>query len=161
MRRSILRLAGATAIALFAAVVSPAFSEPPEIVKGVDLVSAQKLPTELVRAAIGELADRPRSRAAIRESLERLWSLGLFSEVWVDETQESDGIRLRFHLTRSLQIRRSIWSRPPAFPSGAMPGRTGWTRRGRVCWPPMSAEVSLPLGWRSRRKTMPRPAPGM
>jgi len=61
----------------------PPFSAiPPEIVKGVDLVSAQELPTELVRAAIGELADRPRSRAAIRESLERLWSLGLFSESW-------------------------------------------------------------------------------
>ena len=116
MRRLILRLVGATALALFAAVASPASGEPSEIVKGVDLVSAQKLPTELVRAAIGELTDRPRSRAAIRESLERLWSLGLFSEMWVDETPETDGIRLRFHLTRSLQIRRIVWQGDPGLP---------------------------------------------
>ncbi|MCX5734600.1 MAG: hypothetical protein NTW68_09775, partial [candidate division NC10 bacterium] len=106
MRSPILHLAAAAAFALLAAAASPAFGDPPEIVKGVDLVSAQELPTELVRAAIGGLTDRPRSRRAIRESLERLWSLGLFSEAWVDEVQEPDGVRLRFHFTRRLQIRR-------------------------------------------------------
>lgn len=116
MSLPILHLAAAAAFALLAAAASPAFGDPPEIVKGVDLVSAQELPTELVRAAIGGLTDRPRSRAAIRESLERLWSLGLFSEAWVDEVQEPDGVRLRFHLTRRLQIRRIVWRGDPDLP---------------------------------------------
>ncbi len=109
MRWSLARLAGPCLLVLFAGTASPVLGQPPEIVKGVDLVSAQELPADLVRAAIGNLLGRPRSRAAIHDSLERLWSLGLFSEVWVDEVQEPDGIRLRFHLVRRPQIRHIQW----------------------------------------------------
>jgi outer membrane protein insertion porin family len=75
----------------------------------VDLVSAQEFPADLVRAAIGDLLGRPRSRAAIHDSLERVWSLGLFSEVWVETAPEVEGIRLRFHLVRRPQIRQIQW----------------------------------------------------
>ena len=109
MTRRLAWFAGLCLLVLFSGRASPVLGQPPEIVKGVDLVSAQELPSDLVRAAIGNLLGRPRSRAAIHDSLERIWSLGLFSEVWVDEGQEPDGIRLRFHLVRRPQIRQIQW----------------------------------------------------
>ena len=104
-----MRLGCLGCLLLLSGMASAVPGQPPEIVKGVDLVSAQELPIDLVRTAVGSLAGRPRSRTAIRESLERLWSLGLFSQVWVDEVQEPDGVRLRVHLTRRLQIRQIEW----------------------------------------------------
>jgi outer membrane protein insertion porin family len=85
-----------------------AFGGAPPVV-GTDLVSPHQLPTDVVRAAIGDLVGRPRSRVAIRESLDRLWSLGLFSELWVEETADADGVRLRFHFVRRPFIRRVVW----------------------------------------------------
>lgn len=97
------------------AAVSPAAAAT-DIVLGVDLVSPHQLPTELVRAAIGDLAGRPRSRAAIRESLDRLWSLGLFSDLRVEELAQAGGVRLRFHLTRRPFVRRVVWEGDPGLP---------------------------------------------
>jgi outer membrane protein insertion porin family len=109
MNWSLARLAGPCLLVLFVGTASPVLGQTPEVVKGVELVSAQELPVDLVRAAIGNLLGLPRSRATIHDSLERIWSLGLFSEVWVDEAQEPDGIRLRFHLVRRPQIRQIQW----------------------------------------------------
>jgi outer membrane protein insertion porin family len=109
MNRSLAWLAGLCLLVLISGTASPVPGQPPEIVRGVDLISAQELPSDLVRAAIGNLLGLPRSRATIHDSLERIWSLGLFSEVWVDEVQEPDGIRLRFHLVRRPQIRQIQW----------------------------------------------------
>ncbi len=80
-----------------------------EIVLGAELSSPHRFPEDLVRAAIGDLAGRPRTRAAIRESLDRLWSLGLFDALWVEETAEPDGVRLRFHATRRPFVLRVAW----------------------------------------------------
>jgi outer membrane protein assembly factor BamA len=109
MRGNPRRLTAALAFGVCLGAVTPIFGASPETVTGVDLVSTQELPTELIRAALGDLVNRPRARVAIRQSLDRLWTLGLFSEVRVDEVAGPDGIRLRFHLTRRPQIRRIAW----------------------------------------------------
>jgi outer membrane protein insertion porin family len=78
-------------------------------VVGVDVVVPEGIPGRLVREAIGEMAGRPRSRRAVRESLERLWSLGLFADVQVEEVEGPDGVRLRYRLTPRALVRRIAW----------------------------------------------------
>jgi len=72
MRGDRRRLATALALGVCLGAVTPVFGASPETVTGVDLVSTQELPIELIRAALGDLANRPRSRAAIRQSLDQL-----------------------------------------------------------------------------------------
>jgi hypothetical protein len=55
------------------------------VVTAVDLITSAGVPESLVRSAIGELVGRPRSRGAVRESLERLWALGPFADILVEE----------------------------------------------------------------------------
>jgi len=81
----------------------------PLLVTGVDLVSPYRLPEERVRAAIGELAGRALSRDAVRASLDRLWGLGLFSAIRVDEIPEHGGVRLRYALTPRPLVSRIRW----------------------------------------------------
>jgi outer membrane protein insertion porin family len=77
-------------------------ADPPAIplVVGVDLVSPHRLPEARVRGVLGDLVGRPRLRGAVRQSLERLWSLGLFTSVRVEELEEAGGVRLLYHLMR-------------------------------------------------------------
>jgi outer membrane protein insertion porin family len=88
----------------------------PDVVSGVDLASPHQIPADLVGAAIGDLTGRPLSRAAIRESLDRLWSLGLFAELWLEEISDAHGPRLRFHFVRRPFIRRLAWEGTPGLP---------------------------------------------
>jgi outer membrane protein insertion porin family len=81
----------------------------PVTVTAVELSSPHPLPEDRVRAAIGDLAGRPLSRAAVRASLERLWTLGLFESIRVDEVVEPSGVRLRYELTLRPLIRRISW----------------------------------------------------
>jgi outer membrane protein insertion porin family len=76
---------------------------------GVEVAAPGGLPGPLVREAIGEMTGRPRSRRAVRESLERLWSLGLFTGIEVEEVEEPDGVRLRYRLTPRPLVRRIAW----------------------------------------------------
>jgi len=110
-------LAGAVGILMWLGVVGPSVAAAPDLVVGVDLVSPHELPADLVRAAIGDLTGQPRSRAAIRESLDRLWSLGLFSDLRVEEVSEAGGLRLRFHLVRRPFVRRIAWEGDPGLPT--------------------------------------------
>ena len=79
------------------------------MVTAVDLIASPGIPESLVRSAIGELVGRPRSRDAVRESLERLWALGLFADILVEEIDAPGGIRLRYHLTPRQLVRRIAW----------------------------------------------------
>jgi outer membrane protein insertion porin family len=81
----------------------------PALVTGVELSSPYPLPEARVRAAIGALAGKPLSREAVRTGLERLWGLGLFSSIRVDETAEPGGVRLRFVFAVRPLIRRIAW----------------------------------------------------
>ena len=79
------------------------------MVTAVDLIASPGVPESLVRSAIGELVGRPRSRDAVRESLDRLWALGLFADILVEEIDAPGGIRLRYHLTPRPLVRRIAW----------------------------------------------------
>ena len=81
----------------------------PAVVTAVDLITAAGVPESLVRSAIGEMVGRPRSREAVRESLERLWALGLFADILVEEIDAPEGLRLRYRLTPRPLVRRIAW----------------------------------------------------
>ena len=51
----------------------------------------------------------PALAAAVRESLERLWALGLFADILVEEIDAPEGTRLRYHLTPRPLVRRIVW----------------------------------------------------
>jgi outer membrane protein insertion porin family len=87
-------------LALCAWLVTAVAGAQAPLVTAVEIRSPHRLPEERVRAAIGELAGKPRLRGAVRDSLERLWALGLFGEARVEEIAEPGGVRLRYVLSR-------------------------------------------------------------
>ncbi|HEY7206541.1 MAG TPA: POTRA domain-containing protein [Methylomirabilota bacterium] len=97
---------------LFSALAAPGRAAPP-LVTAVETSSITPLPEERVRAAIGELRGKPLAREAVRASLDRLWGLGLFSAIRVDEVPKPDGIVLRFVFTSRPLIRRIAWEGKP------------------------------------------------
>jgi outer membrane protein insertion porin family len=97
---------------LLSALAAPGRAAPP-LVTGVETSSITPLPDDRVRAAIGELRGKPLARDAVRASLDRLWGLGLFSAIRVDEVPKSDGIVLRFVFTTRPLIRKLSWEGEP------------------------------------------------
>jgi outer membrane protein insertion porin family len=79
------------------------------VVTAVELSAPHPLPEERVRAAIGDLTGKPLSRAAVRAGPARLWGLGLFSAIRVDEISEPGGVRLRYEFSERPLIRRIAW----------------------------------------------------
>jgi outer membrane protein insertion porin family len=94
--------------ALLHAFASAALGGPPTVT-AIEVSAAHPLPEDRVRAAIGDLAGKPLSRDAVRQSLERLWSFGLFRAIRVDEVEGAGGIRLRYEFTERPLIRRIAW----------------------------------------------------
>ncbi|HSD28099.1 MAG TPA: POTRA domain-containing protein, partial [Vicinamibacteria bacterium] len=82
---------------------------PRAVVTAIDLITVAGVPESLVLSVIGDMVGRPRSREAVRESLERLWALGLFADILVEEDNAPEGIRLRYHLTPRPLVRRIVW----------------------------------------------------
>ncbi len=77
----------------------------PPLVTDVEIVSAHRLPDARLQAVIGPLTGQPRYRGLVRDSLERLWALGLFESVRVEEVIEPGGVRLRYLVSRRPNIR--------------------------------------------------------
>jgi outer membrane protein insertion porin family len=98
----------AAAASLGAPVTSLASAASP-VVTAIDLESPQQLPRERVLAAIGPLAGQPLSRLAVRESLDRLWALGLFDAITVDELMDGIGIKLVYQLRRRPWLQSLAW----------------------------------------------------
>ena len=94
------------------ALAAPGGAAPP-LVTAVETSSITPLPEDRVRAAIGELRGKPLARDAVRASLDRLWGLGLFSAIRVDEVPKPDGIGLRFVFTTRPLIRDISWEGKP------------------------------------------------
>ena len=92
------------------------------VVTGVDLVAPAEVPEKLVRSAIGEMVGQPRSRYAIRQSIERAWSLGFFDDIWVDDVPEAGGVRLRYHLGLRPLVRRIEWQGDAGIDLGQLVG---------------------------------------
>jgi len=102
-------LAGLLVALLGPATASGVALPPAETVTGIELVSPHRLPEPVIRLAIGDLEGRPLSRAAVRDSLERLWALGLFAGIRVEQVREPGGVRLRYHLDRLPHVRTVAW----------------------------------------------------
>lgn len=89
---------------------APAVAQPGRVgalprVVGVEIASPHRLPDARVHALVEPLVGRPRGRAAVRESLERLWALGILSTVRVEEREADGGVRLVYHLERRPHVR--------------------------------------------------------
>jgi outer membrane protein insertion porin family len=121
MRLAVLVLTGTMLLGM-AGGAGAAEPGPPPVVSGVDLLAPAPLPEGLVRDAIGAKIGQPRSRAAIRQSIERAWSLGLFDDIWVEEIPEPDGVRLRYHLELRPLVRRIVWQGTPGLDIGQLVG---------------------------------------
>ena len=103
----ICRLWAALAAALAMAVVAllPSIPEasqapPAPMVTAVEVVSQHRLTGSPPEQLVTGLAGRPFSRARVRESLDRLWGLGIFDKVEVESVDEPGGVRLRFLVSR-------------------------------------------------------------
>jgi outer membrane protein insertion porin family len=107
IRRVRAALVAAAFLALCGA--APAGAAAP-MVTAIDLESPQELPQEQVLAAIGPLAGQPRSRLAVRESLDRLWALGLFDAIAVEERADGPGVRLVYQLRRRPWLAGIAWT---------------------------------------------------
>jgi outer membrane protein insertion porin family len=123
MRRGLpaLVLAGAVVVGAFD-IAAGADEGLSPVVSAVDLLAPAELPEKLVRGAIGEMIGQPRSRYAVRRSIERLWSLGLFADIWVEEVLEPGGVRLRYHLALRPLIRRIDWQGEAGLDLGQLVG---------------------------------------
>jgi outer membrane protein insertion porin family len=112
----------------------------PPVVTGIDLLAPAELPESLVRSTLGDMTGRPRSRYAIRQSIERAWSLGLFDDIWVEEVPEPDGVRLRYHLGLRPLVRRIAWEGDPGLDLGQVVGAAALAT-GEEASPARLAEV--------------------
>lgn len=70
-------------------------------VVGVEVVSPHEVPEARVLAETRGLVGSPLDRAAVRRTVARLWSLGLFSRLWVESVPADGGVRLRYHVERA------------------------------------------------------------
>ena len=94
------------AAGLLAAVITlgpgpvPASPAPPVVVDA-EVVSPHRLDTPLPARIVDALRGTPRWRGAVRDAVERLWALGLFETVRVEEEPVAPaGVRLSFHVVR-------------------------------------------------------------
>ncbi|HEX6209796.1 MAG TPA: outer membrane protein assembly factor BamA, partial [Methylomirabilota bacterium] len=94
-------LAAATTLGPGPVWASPAPPPVPPRVVDADVVSPHRLDTPLPAEIVGTLRGTPRWRGAVRDVVERLWALGLFETVRVEEEPVApEGVRLRFHVVR-------------------------------------------------------------
>ena len=69
-------------------------------VTGVEVTSAHLLPGLRPERFVSDLVGQPLSRERVRASLDRLWALGAFDSVQVEEEATPGGVRLRFRVSR-------------------------------------------------------------
>jgi outer membrane protein insertion porin family len=103
------------ALALTVAALSPSIAgaspgPPAPLVTAVEVVSRHQLTGPPVDQFLTGLAGQPFSRARVRESLDRLWTLGIFDEVAVESVEEPGGVRLRFRVSRRPFLERLSWT---------------------------------------------------
>jgi len=107
------RLAAALAPIVVALVPALAASSPgpePPVVTAVEVVSRYQLNGPPVDQFLSDLPGHPFSRARVRESLDRLWALGIFDSVEVESVEEPAGVRLRFRVSRRPYLESLRWT---------------------------------------------------
>ena len=80
------------------------------MVTAVEVVSRHQLTGPPVDQFLTDLAGQPFSRARVRESLDRLWALGIFDSVEVESVEEPGGVRLRFRVSRRPFLESLTWT---------------------------------------------------
>jgi len=107
------RLAAVLGLAAVVLAPLPAGSTPgppPPVVTAVEVVSPYQLNGPPVDQFLMDLPGHPFSRARVRESLDRLWALGLFDSIEVDSVEEPGGVRLRFRVSRRPFLESLKWT---------------------------------------------------
>ena len=105
----------AAALAVTVTVLSPSTpgasqAPPAPMVTAVEVVSAHRLTGPPPAQFLTGLAGLPFSRARIRESLDRLWALGMFDKVEVDAVDEPGGVRLLYRVSRRPFLESLDWT---------------------------------------------------
>jgi len=80
------------------------------VVTGVEVTSLHLLPSPRPDQFLTDLVGQPLSRDRVRASLDRLWALGVFDSVQVEEIEEPGGIRLRYRVARRPLLEQLDWS---------------------------------------------------
>ena len=107
------RLAAALApivVALVSALAAASPGPEPPVVTAVEVVSRYQLNGPPVDQFLSDLPGHPFSRARVRESLDRLWALGIFDSVEVESVEEPAGVRLRFRVSRRPYLESLRWT---------------------------------------------------
>ncbi len=104
IRRVLAVLAAVAPVCVTSALAADA--PPAPVVTGVEVTSPHVLPPPSPQRLLTDLAGRPLSRAAVRESLDRLWGLGVFESVAVEAVPEPGGVRLRYRVSRRPHLER-------------------------------------------------------
>ena len=97
-------------VALAPALAASSSGPEPPMVTAVEVVSRYQLNGPPVDQFLSDLVDHPFSRARVRESLDRLWALGIFESVEVESLEEPRGVRLRFHVSRRPFLESLKWT---------------------------------------------------
>ena len=106
------RLAAALVAALPVLPLPAAAADPPSapVVTGVEVTSPQQLPRPRPEQVLTDLVGEHLSRARVRESLDRLWALGIFESLEVEAVPEPGGVLLRYRVVRRPHVERVDWS---------------------------------------------------
>jgi len=100
MKHWLFRVSGPTAIFVLAGCAAVSSSKPSSQAKrdpSIELISRYELPEARVWEAIRNGGSRPQSPTDVRDSLSRLWSLGIFENIRVTEVRRSGGPLLQYH----------------------------------------------------------------
>jgi outer membrane protein insertion porin family len=107
------RLAAALTAALPVFVVlsaGPADAAAAPTVTGIEVTSPHRLPPPRPEPFLADLVGQPLDRARIRESLDRIWALGIFESLAVEAVSQPGGVLLRYQVARRPHVERVDWS---------------------------------------------------
>jgi outer membrane protein insertion porin family len=104
-------LAALTALSIMMPATLAASPPPPApMVTAVEVDTPHLLVGPPPEQHLTDLSRRPLSRARVRESLDRLWALGIFESVEVDMVPEPGGVRLRYRVSRRPHVESVDWT---------------------------------------------------
>jgi outer membrane protein insertion porin family len=95
---------------VFVLSAGPADAAAAPTVTGIEVSSPHRLPSPRPEAFLTDLVGQPLDRARVRESLDRIWALGIFDSLEVEAVPQPGGVLLRYQVTRRPHVERVDWS---------------------------------------------------
>jgi hypothetical protein len=154
--RALAVLAAAAWLALHAP--PPAAAAAPTVT-GVALESPQELPRGKL-AAIGALAGQPLSRRAVRESLDRLWALGIFDAIAEEEHPDGPGVKLVYQVRRRPWLASLAWTGDLGLDRADIAAATDLSPQGDAGDATIAAHGKHLAAWREHRRRAEPEIPG-